>query len=407
MKTQLLKPIAVLSLIIISAISYAGDMEPSSAPSSTMKTLSQIEPAVPFSKGDMPLTIKEPGVYYLTEGFVYTGSGTGAGNAVISVESSDVTIDLKGYTIDGNSSSKAASGIYSDNFDNITVKNGGVKGFSNFCVRLEGESSSNNRVENITANIADIPILVGKRSRVTNCDVHNGKTICIKVNINSVISDCIVSNDYEYSTNGIYAGTYSTVENCNVRMQSNYGIYVDTGSKVINCTTDYCNTYGIYASAHSTVSGCNAHNVGGTCIYTNGETLIVNNTLTGGSTGLQLGYGSTARGNQINSCTKGVESYFRGYIENNLIDDCSFGIVAQGLNSIKNNHLTSYLSGGIQITQRHNVIEMNTLISTDSIVTGLEITGDENLYLNNRLSNATNISNTGTSNKDGGGNITF
>ena len=390
------------------ATSFAGDLEPSAAPAATMKTLDQVEPAVPFSKDDLPLTITQSGTYYLTESVSYTGAGTGTGNAAISIECDNVTIDLKGYTINGSSNEKSSACIYSDNFDNIIVKNGRIIAFTDYCVRIEGESAANNRVENITANYSDYPIVVGRSSRISGCTIFNGRLICLKADAYSTISDCIVFNSYGYSQSGINAGDYSTVKNCTVSFQTGYGIFLNNNSQAINCSVKDCDTYGIYASANSTVSTCSVDAaVGGTCIYSNGQCLMLDNSVFSGKIGLELGYGSTARGNQINTCTTGIDAYYRCSIDNNLLDDCSDGIVARGLNSIKNNHITYFTGDAIQINQNTNVIELNTITSSSSYATGLEITGDDNLYLNNRISSATTINITGSGNTNGGGNITF
>ena len=408
MKNSTIRLVIFAALILQTTIVFAGNLNPTSSPASTMKTLEQIEPAVHFSKDDLPLTIKEPGVYYLTENILYQDSGTGSGNAVISIESDGVTVDLKGYTLEGDSAGKSTAGIYSDNFNDITVKNGKVLGFTAYSVRIEGESARNNRIENITAKTASYPLVAGRYSRVTDCYVYNGSQTCIKTMEHSVISNCIISNSLNDSVNGITTGKSSIVQNCSIGFETGHAIYVDSGSRVTNCTTDHCNSYGVYATSNCTISDCNIKNTGGHAIYSSGDSLFINNIVTGGSNGLQIGYGSTARGNQINDCTTGIYAYHRCFIENNLIDDCSYGITAQGLNSIKNNHLVSYNSHGIQLNHNHNIVEQNTLTSTASIVTGFEIIGDENLYLNNRLSNTTtNINDTGSGNKDGGGNTTF
>jgi hypothetical protein len=74
---------------------YGGPLDPPAGPvSSTYKTLNEIEPRTPISA--LPVTITQPGSYYLT------GSLTGVpGQSGITVNASDVSIDLKGFTLQG------------------------------------------------------------------------------------------------------------------------------------------------------------------------------------------------------------------------------------------------------------------------------------------------------------------
>ena len=59
--------LALAGLVVVSTFTMAGDLEPPGAPGSTMKTLDEVEPRIPISQGDIPLTINESGSYYLTE----------------------------------------------------------------------------------------------------------------------------------------------------------------------------------------------------------------------------------------------------------------------------------------------------------------------------------------------------
>ena len=61
--------VAVLGLL---AVAVAGDLQPPAAPGSTMKTLDEVEPRIPISQDDIPLTINQNGSYYLTEDLTAT-----------------------------------------------------------------------------------------------------------------------------------------------------------------------------------------------------------------------------------------------------------------------------------------------------------------------------------------------
>ena len=69
-----------------------GPLTPPAAPAPTMKTLSQIEPRIPIT--NVPVTITQPGSYYLTTNIVYSGSNDG-----IRIATNNVTIEKMAPTM--------------------------------------------------------------------------------------------------------------------------------------------------------------------------------------------------------------------------------------------------------------------------------------------------------------------
>ena len=369
-----MKKVLIFSMFfIISAVVFAGDLNPSSPPGPTMKTLDEVEPRIPIHKEDLPLVIKSSGSYYLAESIEYFDNGIGDGNAAISVESDNVTIDLRGFTLDGKQNTHSTAGIYSNKFNRVTVKNGQVIGFSSYCIFLAGEGVYNNLVENVNAAYSENPIFLGDSSAAINCKVSYIYNIAIRTGTNSIVDNCIVY---------IVSGSIST----------RGGISVNDYSNVVGCSVSNCpGVYGIKAN-----SNC----------------LIEKNSVANSVIGIMLHYGSTARNNQINNCATGITTnnkanLYRALIENNLVDSASYGIEVGHMASVKNNCITNPMFNGIIVKGGHNSIEGNTVISTGAYATGIEISGDNNLYLCNRLSNATNIDITGSGNVDGGENKTF
>src|SRR5689334_13892270 len=86
--------IQVLVLAAIVTVYSQGTLTPPGPPAPSMKTLSEIEPRIAISS--LPLTIVTPGSYYLTGNLSATSTG-------ITVTARDVTIDLNGFTLTGDS----------------------------------------------------------------------------------------------------------------------------------------------------------------------------------------------------------------------------------------------------------------------------------------------------------------
>jgi parallel beta-helix repeat protein len=74
----------------------------------------------------LPYTISSGGNYYLTQNLTYSGA---AGNA-ITVNASNVTIDLNGYQLFCSNSNNSTWGIYANNVSNVSIKNGAIDGFT-------------------------------------------------------------------------------------------------------------------------------------------------------------------------------------------------------------------------------------------------------------------------------------
>jgi hypothetical protein len=128
MKKRIVTVLALAFLIsdpLRPATAFAqGSLTPSGPPAPTMKTLGQIEPRTPIES--LPYTIATPGSYFLTGPHNSTNKG-------ITVSSSDVTIDLMGFTISGPQSPNLPGIHVAGGADvmirNFTIRNGGVTRF--------------------------------------------------------------------------------------------------------------------------------------------------------------------------------------------------------------------------------------------------------------------------------------
>lgn len=251
--------IVVMALVVLTALPVrAGNLEPSALPSSTMKTLDEVEPRIPIPGSDTPVsvfTISESGSYYLTGNRNCSGIG-------IQVNADDVTIDLMGYTLIGPDSG-TNYGVYMDERSNVEIRNGTIKGFGNYGIcEANDTTGKNHRVVNVRA-------------------ISNGNGGIYLGGLGHLVSNCLASDNgtsSAASVYGIYVNSGSTVIGNTVYKNGDlatgnyvYGIFAGPGCTVTGNTASFngfaavnSSVYGIYASTASTVTG-------NTTIYNGGQ----------------------------------------------------------------------------------------------------------------------------------------
>lgn len=280
--------LSLLAVLLMSPITLAGDLEPSAPPTSgTMKTLDQVQPAIPISS--VPFTIAAGGSYYLTQDLTAPGTG-------ITVDADDVTIDFCGFKLTGLNSTMAY-GILLSNQNNVEIRNGTVTGFA------VGIAETNT---------------AGRCHRVTNMRVlHNTLAGIQLYGQGHAIRGCTVAFNGKPSATGsvygIYAGLRAAVSGNTVYGNGNssqayvYGISTGDGSMV---TDNTCTENGVAAA---------------------GQTVYV----------LKPGYGSLVSGNTVSyngngaATTYGIQvvggtTLIRNTASNNSATATCYGIHAVG-----------------------------------------------------------------------------
>ncbi len=215
----------------------AGPLNPPGGPvASTYKTLADIEPrtAVQSLPGDSTAQyiISQSGSYYLAGGI--TGV---AGKKGISVRADDVTIDLRGQTMDGANAGTMGINLESPTGTGLCVRNGILCNWTSNCVGNQGESG---RLESIRAfgSSQGTALYVGAGSIVLNCSVTG--------------------------TSGIHADDSSLLEGCTVEGASPFlSVRVNDGCGLHDCSTGGSgsanNLYaGIGFGSGCTITGCTA-----------------------------------------------------------------------------------------------------------------------------------------------------
>lgn len=409
--------------VCIAAPLVAGSLTPPGTPAPTMKTLDEVEPATAVqSLGAGPTyIISQPGSYYLTDNIDFTGASA----VGITINCDNVTIDLRGFKIDG--TNVAAGAIYATGRSNITVCNGMLKecgyGFS-------AMNSTNAVLRNLTiTGCATNAIYAGQSSTVENCTAtacdKNGGAVVIYTGSGSAVRSCTVRNNGPITAGtciGIQVGSGSTVEGNTVSANAtvgpgtnNYymhGIVADAKCAVLsNTVSDQAAVGSSFASgincwgAGSRIAGnvCSGITVSGTFpgagsfgIYVTGaDAWICDNNVSTCGPANTIAYGIYATGNGAailrnvcNNATGGSSA-------------TSAGIYANGSRvRIEDNHCGSNLGAsagyGIRVgTGTGNVVRGNT--TAGNLTAGIRFDATTGTYCAENMNDETTpISNPGT-----------
>ena len=284
MKTWLLLVLA----FGFSEVVCGGSLEPSAGPTTgTMKTLDQVEPRTAITS--IPWTISASGSYYLASSLTATNSQNG-----ITIAADNVSIDLKGFKLDGNRYS--AHCITGSGRTNIAIRNGTICNWYGFGTGLSGCTSVT--VENLTvSNTSYSGIQAGANSMVFNCRVSGVRVnsysaismtgaciikdsivadnnyVGIHLQDRSIVSGCIVKSN---GSTGITGSMNSIIKDCVCTANGGYGIRVEGGSIVSNCSIVSNTDHGIYLYSSEAINNFCSSNGSGNA--TNGAGIFITGT---------------------------------------------------------------------------------------------------------------------------------
>jgi len=308
-----------LSAAAIFTAAPQGPLTPPGAPAPTMKTLDQVEPRTPISS--LPFTITAPGSYYLTANLTGVSGPSG-----ITINASNVSIDLNGFTLQGVPGSShgidAQSGIA-----NLSVRNGTVTGWGGTGINLFIPGGIQRIADILAANNGGGGI-TGTNATITNCTARaNGST-------------------------GIALYGAGVISNCLALSNTGTGMVINEGGVII-------------ASSSRSNAGTGIQLFGGRCVVT--DCAVVDN----GVNGINAG-----SNNLINKCSitlntgNGVTGDFSNRIVDNLISRNTVAGVelsatlGAGANHIENNTIlenaTGLRIGGVGNDVARNVVRRNT-----------------------------------------------
>ena len=236
--------VGILALFVIATMTSVvrgGPLDPPGAPGPTQP---QVEPRTPIST--LPFTITQSGSYFVTKNLSSGGAG-------ISVQASNVTIDLDGFTLSGTQSVAAINVLAGPS--GLVVRNGTLDGW---LYGVNSSSVGNSRFEQMQIRGANIPINATGAGNVIDHVRADGVTgYGFWLGDRAIVSNCrldhvAASNNLDY---GVIGGTQSVITHCEAE-GFGFGMNVGDQSQITDCDVRNGGSRGVKLGTASSVEGC-------------------------------------------------------------------------------------------------------------------------------------------------------
>jgi hypothetical protein len=356
-----LRSVLPVLLLSIGAVAIAGPLNPPPGPVvSTGKTIEQSEPRTLITS--LPISIKNPGSYYILADL------EGAGG--ISIEASDVTLDLRGFTIRGIGGGSGDGIVAAQGVRNTTIFDGSVVGWTGDGIDLSNATNSsivnctasgnggsgiggsdNGKVLNSTSSGNGGPgISMGDHARINGSSTQNNELDGVQVGLGSTVTDStstgnrtgfvigggsVVVNAVALSNegNGIETGISTEVRSSNATGNQGTGIVLASSSTVIDSIATFNLVHGIslgsFCEARDNAARSNRESGIRVDREVQGVSITANHAVANGNLGVEvLGTGCLIFSNFASSNDKGQYAFDNGNAFGQIINvggDGAFG----------------------------------------------------------------------------------
>lgn len=279
----------------------------------------------------------------------------------------NVTIDLMGFTLNGNNT--YFFGIVLDGTENIVIFNGTIRDFRSRGINATG-------IKHIKVSAVNI--------------MNNGSTgIFATAGSTSmnIIEKCNISNN---GSDGIEVVGASIIRDNTLSYNGGHGLRID-GGNIINNNIIGNTKNGIYLSFYHNVQKVN---------QLRGNSIVRGNTINeNGRKGLYGGGGNLVENNVIDfNKLSGIRLTRSNIIKNNVItfnnDDNAGGeggIIIDIHNLVHNNAINYNYRTGLLIEGGNNIIEHNSVIGGSGAINGVTFNAASNYYAHNRVGGHPNL----------------
>jgi hypothetical protein len=302
----------------LASVTYGGPLDPPAPLSSTDKTLIS----------SLPYTISTPGSYIVKSNLSCVCGGSPPG---ITINASQVTLDLNGFSLSSTGSGSAIEGTSA--LTNITIENGSLAAWTQ---GITLPNAQNVHVHGVTVDAMTFGIYVIGSGVIEDCSI-TGASVGVTA-VGMTVSRCTAKSA---SLTGIgFEIDKTTLTDCVVM---GFGTGIKPNSSIVSgCVVTGVNTIGIQVSglgAHvtnNTVKGSALNNTSG--IKVSGEANVVeNNTVTGSAYSTP---GAGGRGIWLESTAK------KNTIDGNSIYGFDYALFVAGANNlVVRNDMSNSLTG--------------------------------------------------------------